>query len=528
MAVVLSILVIMGFQHWMASRYPQMGEAPQTRAAGTEDSRTTQDDPAYTPPGGKQEASDVRQSRDLEEREYVAQTDKLKVTFSNIEGAIKQIELKEFSDKETGAPYLLMNSLHPEYYAGALQLAGLMADRSPVYRQEKNGIQITFLYDANGIQITKTYRMPKSADYIEIYLKYKNNTTRDIKTASAVSIGSGINLENIMSQRYHYVSAKIDGAIQWFKKDAVKPGNVTWMTLNNEYFCLLLKPYHLADTTYCKLLEKNNLGGKIGSAEFLIPAGSSYTQQYLLYAGPFDAGRLAALDLGLEEAVNYGKLHGIVKILLSTLSFFQTIVKNWGVAIILMTALVNLALFPLTKNSYKSMKAAQELQPQIEKLRNAHKDNPQKAQKEIMELYRQYKVNPMSGCLPMFLQFPIFFALYHALMRSVVLKGSNFLWIKDLSKPDSLGLPFSLPFLGDSVNILPIITAGVMFLQQKVMSAQKSPNASDQMKQQQAMMAILIPGMMLVFFYNMPSGFVLYFLVNSALMAFVQYRIKQS
>ena len=127
-----------------------------------------------------------------------------------------------------------------------------------------------------------------------------------------------------------------------------------------------------------------------------------------------------------------------------------------------------------------------------------------------------------------FLQFPIFFALYHVLIRSVELKGSNFLWIKDLSQPDALGLPFSLPYLGDSINLLPIAASAVMFVQQRVMSARKTDNVSDQMKQQQAMMAVMIPVMMLVFFYKMPSGFVLYFLVNSALMAYVQYKIKTS
>jgi YidC/Oxa1 family membrane protein insertase len=523
-AVVLSIVIIMGFQHWMAARYPKHGQLSPAQPSAQAPAATAPIEVAPTAPISAEQAQPLIQ----EEDEYVAESDRHMITFSNLGGAIKRIELKEFADKETGEPYLLMDAKDPQYYAGSIDLLGRMADRSAIYALTKDGKQITYKHTSDGIEITKTYKMRNAADYIELFVEYRNTSAAGIKTSSGIAIGSGMNIENMMSQRYHYVSAKIDGVITWLKKSAIKPGSVAWLTLNNEYFCLLLKPYQLAEKTSATLIEKNNISGAIESAEFIIPSGSAYTHQYLLYVGPFDAGRLKALDLGLEEAVNYGKLNGIVKVLVKTLSLFQKVVKNWGLAIIFLTALVNLVLFPLTKKSYKSMRAAQELQPQIEKLRSAHKDNPQKAQKEIMELYRQYKVNPMSGCLPMFLQFPIFFALYHVLMRSVVLKGANFLWINDLSKPDALGIPFTLPYLGDSINILPIVTSAVMFVQQKVMSAKKTDNTSEQMKQQQAMMAVMIPGMMLVFFYNMPSGFVLYFLVNSAVMAYVQYMIKKS
>ena len=252
------------------------------------------------------------------------------------------------------------------------------------------------------------------------------------------------------------------------------------------------------------------------------------TLDYLYYAGPYDVNKLKALNIGLDDAVNYGKLNAIVRVLMETLRFFHRIVRNWGLAIIILTALINIALYPLTRSSYKSMKVSQDIQPEIEKLRSVHKDNPNKMNKEIMNLYKTYKVNPLSGCLPMFLQFPVFFALYHVLMRSIELKGSNFLWIKDLSQPDGLPIPFTLPFVGNSINLLPIFTAVVMVFQQKIMAAKKGANVSDQMRQQQQMMTIMIPVMMLVFFYKMPSGFVLYFLVNSGIMALIQYRIKRS
>lgn len=171
------------------------------------------------------------------------------------------------------------------------------------------------------------------------------------------------------------------------------------------------------------------------------------------------------------------------------------------------------------------MKEMQLLQPHIEELKCKLKDNPQKLNKEIMELYRQHKVNPFGGCLPLILQMPIFFALYQALMRSIVLKGATFMWIKDLSQPDRLFLfPATIPFIGNEFNLLPIVMAIGMFFQQKVSmsSATVGSNA-----EQQKMMLILFPIMFGFIFYHMPAGLVLYWLTNSILTVAFQFKTKQ-
>ena len=145
------------------------------------------------------------------------------------------------------------------------------------------------------------------------------------------------------------------------------------------------------------------------------------------------------------------------------------------------------------------MKEMQALQPKIEELRKAYKDNPQKLNKEIMQLYKEHKVNPFGGCLPLILQMPIFFALYQALMRSVALKGASFLWIKDLSEPDRLFLlPVSLPVLGNEINILPIVMTIGMFIQQKLSSSSSSGSTAEQQK----MMLIIMPLMFGLIFYS--------------------------
>lgn len=170
------------------------------------------------------------------------------------------------------------------------------------------------------------------------------------------------------------------------------------------------------------------------------------------------------------------------------------------------------------------MKEMQLLQPKIDALRKELKDNPQRLNKEIMELYKEHKVNPLGGCLPLLLQMPIFFALYQALIRSAALRGAHFLWIKDLSAPDKLfTLKNSIPFLGNQINILPILMAIGMFVQQKISSVKATGEAA----QQQKMMSIIMPVMFGVIFYQMPSGLVLYWLVNSMLMLFYQLRLNK-
>jgi len=162
------------------------------------------------------------------------------------------------------------------------------------------------------------------------------------------------------------------------------------------------------------------------------------------------------------------------------------------------------------------MNQMKKLQPHIQKLRDQHKDNPQKLQKETMELYKQYGVNPLGGCLPLLLQMPIFIALYQALIRSVELKGAHFLWIRDLAKPDAVHIPFTLPFLGDHINILPILMLLMMVVQQKLSQGATAAVTQEQASQQKMMM-IVMPVFFGFLFYNMPSGLVLYWLTNTIL-----------
>ena len=134
-----------------------------------------------------------------------------------------------------------------------------------------------------------------------------------------------------------------------------------------------------------------------------------------------------------------------------------------------------------------------------------------------MELYKKYNINPLSGCLPIVLQMPIFIALYSALMKSIELRNTGFFWIKDLSSPDAVRLPFTLPFLGNSINILPLIMVAAMVMQQKISTKTMGGAVTPEQKEQQKIMLIVMPIVFGFIFYSMPSGLVLYWVVNTAL-----------
>ncbi|MEK6600957.1 MAG: membrane protein insertase YidC, partial [Candidatus Binatota bacterium] len=216
----------------------------------------------------------------------------------------------------------------------------------------------------------------------------------------------------------------------------------------------------------------------------------------------------------LSDAFPIGILGQIGLILLTALSFVAGITKNYGVAIILFSAAITSAMAPFTVLSFKSMKKMQELKPQIDRLMAQHKSDQTRANKEVFGLYKQHRVSPLSGCLPMLLQMPIFIAMFQAMSHFIELRGRSFLWIKDLSLPDRLAhLPFSIPLIGNEFNLLPIIMAAVMYVQSRM-----SQVTTAQGQNNPAMKMMSGPAMSIVFgfmFYQFPSGLVLYWLTNS-------------
>jgi YidC/Oxa1 family membrane protein insertase len=215
------------------------------------------------------------------------------------------------------------------------------------------------------------------------------------------------------------------------------------------------------------------------------------------YAGPKDQKRLEEIAENLNLTVDYGFLWWLAVPLFYLLDWLHAFVGNWGVAIILLTVLVKLVLYPLSAHSYKSMANMRRVAPQMKRLQERHADDRQKLSQEMMALYKKESVNPLGGCLPMLLPMPIFIALYWVLFESVELRHAPFaLWINDLAAMD--------PYF-----VLPLLMGGSMYLQQLL-----SPAVGDPM---QVRMMRLMPVMFTVMFLFFPAGLVLYWLVNSVL-----------
>ncbi|MFC1496973.1 membrane protein insertase YidC [Verrucomicrobiota bacterium] len=251
--------------------------------------------------------------------------------------------------------------------------------------------------------------------------------------------------------------------------------------------------------------------------ESLLKPGASLSREVSYYVGPKKYDILKQLgnnqDKIMFRAWRYcGWFRSLCIGLLWTLNSISGVIPNYGVAIILLTVIVRLIFWPITHKSTENMKKMQEVQPLVAELRTKYKDDPRKMNQEVMAIYKERKVNPMMGCLPMVVQIPVFIALFSVLRSAVELRFANFLWIKDLSEPERL-IEFGskIPLLGwDALNILPIIMSVTMFLQFKF-----TPSSGD--PQQQKMMKIMMPVMMLAMLYNVGSGLMLYWSVSQGL-----------
>lgn len=238
-----------------------------------------------------------------------------------------------------------------------------------------------------------------------------------------------------------------------------------------------------------------------------IGAGSKGEIKASLFAGPQTESDLSAAATGLEYAVDYGWLTVLAKPLFWVLSKINDVVHNWGIAIILLTVLIKAAFYPLSAKSYKSMAQMRELAPRLQSMKEKFGDDKQKMQQAMMDLYRTEKINPMSGCLPMIIQIPVFIALYWMILGSVELRHAPFFgWIQDLSAID--------PYF-----VLPLIMGATMIIQTYLNPAPTDPIQAKVMK--------IMPVVFSIFFFFFPAGLVLYWLVNNILSILQQWYVNK-
>ncbi len=327
-----------------------------------------------------------------------------------------------------------------------------------------------------------------------------------------------------------------------------------WLGVENQFFAVLLTPSsdHPIQHAIFQCFNQRDSGGyilgtgsdsgafdeehyllpglepDIEAAAFFpsvsVPAGQTVNLNYGLYAGPKEFNRLDALGDNQGELMNYdGVLPFSLLIvpMLTVLKFWYLIFKNYGVAIILLTLMIKAITWPLQSIANHSGKRMQALAPKLKELQAKYKDQPEQLQKETFAMYKDYGVNPFGGCLPALVQMPVFFSLYFMLMNAVELRGQHFLWIHDLTQPDSVvtfTLPFILPFIGGhfSLNLLPIMVTGLTMVMMRM-----TPQIGDP---SQAKIAQYMPLVFLFIFYNFAAALSLYYVINNAVSIIQIYR----
>ncbi len=402
---------------------------------------------------------------------------------------------------------------------------GFLTDGSLVFKQHKlTQDSISFIYEDQNKRIIKKFIIPKDSNVIELEVLIQNLSSSPLLFNPQLVLGRlDLSAKNLQARYQDVFLSNKEKTMHLSAGKDFNSTEVKFIGLRDQYFCTIVEPVNLLGSGYIKKISAQESEVGLFLGETTLKPGAQIGHSFRIYLGPQDLKIINNAKSEWTSIIYFGTFDFIAQLLLQLLGFFYGLVHNWGLAIIILSIAVYFILFPLSIKQMRSMKEMQLLQPKIEALRKELKDNPQKLNKEIMELYKEHKVNPLGGCLPLLLQMPIFFALYQALIRSVALRGAHFLWIKDLSSPDkAFVFHNSIPFLGNQVNILPILMAIGMFVQQKISMAKATGEAA----QQQKMMSIIMPIMFGVIFYQMPSGLVLYWFVNSMLMLGYQFRIN--
>jgi len=293
-----------------------------------------------------------------------------------------------------------------------------------------------------------------------------------------------------------------------------------WVAVKSQFFAMILSmPTNMISVTYAPVglpawadqPKSAATNGVTAVAEVPVTraADGSATCAFTLYAGPKDYDRLQALGQNQDEVMDFGSwmdgYSGIFGwLLMRSLTFFHALIPSYAIAIILVTVVLKVVFWPIQAKSIESMKAMQKFQPHLQKLKEKFKDDPQRLNTETMKLYKEHKINPLAGCLPMLVQMPVLIAFYKVLGGNIVLRGETFLWIKDLAQPDTVA-----KLAGFAINPLPLVMVGSMIWQQKL-----TPQTGDP---QQAKMMMFMPLIMLFMFYNMAAGLTLYWTLQQLL-----------
>jgi YidC/Oxa1 family membrane protein insertase len=502
---------------------------------------------AITPPTEPPVAS-------AQEETVVLETPEVRFTLTNIGGGIKLAEFK--NQLQTGSKTAMVQVNHyGSGPIGALAAAGDTLENLPyAYKADESVPGTKAVYIAklpSGLIAKKTFALKTDTEakkagapyLLDLQLQLENTTPAPLSMSQwslffgeatphdplEISTYTGffwrnekdINFKSGSSFKGSWSSSAVD------RLASPADQKINYAGVNNQFFITLIRPQEPALATVwgrstpvtlpTATVPTHSIRAGLTLPALTLTTGAPQTLSYLIFVGPKDNTLLQKMNTswgtGWGETIDYGWFTWVARGLNSVLNFYHRLIDglakkwSWGLAVILLTITVRLVLWiPLAKST-RTMKRMAKLQPEMAKIKEKYADDPAKVNTETMGLYKKYGINPLGGCLPMFFQIPVFVAFFNMLRYAVELRGQSFLWIHDLSQPDTLTtlhLPFALPLIGTHlpINILPIIMAISSFLQMRM-----TPMTGDKMQQN---MMKFMPLMFFFFCYNYAAALALY------------------
>lgn len=482
------------------------------------------------------------------EKTVTVETGKYIAQFTNIGGGgLKQFILKNYARFDSSQVNLISEELHNNLTLSFQHKDGSMVEtKGFIFNSDKSFKNITlsegeqhtfrFEYIYNNESIIKEITFYGNSYHFDIDINF-SSTEFMLNKQYQVSWVNGLpftEYNKLDESQYAQASAYMADDIEHFEIDDAEKvdesynGKADWIAVRNKYFMSSISVIDamVDDGIYFvgNGYEVDDYIRKIYNTGYFARYIDSNKDRYRIYIGPLDYNELGKYDNNLDEIIlNNGAYESFfrpitIHLILPFLEFLNRFISNWGLVIVLFSILIKIILYPLTKKSYKSQKKMQLIQPKMQAIREKYKNDPQRLNKEMMELYKVHG-SPLSGCMPLLLQMPLLMALYIVFRSTIQLRGASFIpgWIDDLSRADTLFyLPFSIPMYGNEFNLLPIIMAVSMFFQSKMTITDP--------KQKQIM--LIMPIMMLLFFNRFPSGLTLYYTLFNVLTILQQRLIK--
>ncbi len=479
--------------------------------------------PAVTPPASVPQPAPVTgPARDIE-----VETELYRAVFSSTGARLVAFELKNYRQSaDAAAPRVELVPFSGTRHASLQTTAtgGLALAADAAYQLEDGRSQVkvaaggqdtlTFRHvTASGVEILKRYSFRADSYVIATTIAVRNAVGAPLSGTLDLTLTKAWDKSKVDSYSFVGPALLVNNELEQVDVDDLDKGaksygrEATWTSLQSKYFIMAAVPQGDAGEKTSVMHQAGELRSTLQTPLITLQGGERRQFDYLLFFGPKDPDLLKAAGHGLDLAINFGWFDLLAQPLFLVLTFFNGFLNNYGWSIILLTVILKLLFWPLTHKSYASMKAMQKLQPEMQKLRDKFKNDKERLNRELMELYKKHSVNPLGGCLPMLVQIPVFFALYKVLLEAIALRHAPFmLWLTDLSDKD--------PYY-----ITPLLMGASMFVQQKM-----TPTSMDPM---QAKIFLFMPVIFTFLFLNFPSGLVIYWLVNNLLTIAQQYYINK-